>query len=349
MGTPQFAVPILEGLLANESLEVVAVVTQPDRKVGRKGKITPPPVKSLAQDQAIPVLQPERLKGSDQEKDLLKLAPDLIVTAAFGQYLPQEILDLPKFASINVHASLLPRYRGAAPIHYALWNGDQETGVTIMHMAQDIDAGNIISQAELAIGPDDDTGSLFEKLSYLGRDLLEDTLVKIFKGEGQGAKQDPSQVTYAPMISRDQEEISWQEPAQDLYNKIRAFRPFPGTYTWLGGNRFKIWDSHPVDQKTDKKPGQIVEASKKQLLVACGDQTILALDQVQPAGKSQMPIKSYLAGATLEEGMEFGQTDERRWPKTSGLPGFRKGRPRSRLCQPRSECETGDDECQPGR
>ena len=114
------------------------------------------------------------------------------------------------------------------------------------------------------------------------------------------------------MISRDQEEISWQEPAQDLYNKIRAFRPFPGTYTWLGGNRFKIWDSHPVDQKTDKKPGQIVEASKKQLLVACGDQTILALDQVQPAGKSQMPIKSYLAGATLEEGMEFGQTDERR-------------------------------------
>lgn len=179
MGTPAFSVPILQALIDEETIEIVGVVSQPDRKVGRKQIITPPPVKQLAMEHNLTMYQPEKLSGSDEMKEILTLDIDLIITAAYGQYVPTKLLNAPTHRAINVHASLLPKYRGAAPIHYAVLNGDEKTGVTIMYMEKEMDAGNIISQREIAINDEDDTGNLFEKLSLVGRDLLMDTLLSL--------------------------------------------------------------------------------------------------------------------------------------------------------------------------
>lgn len=308
MGTPEFSVPILEALADQEDIKVEAVVTQPDRKVGRKKILTAPPVKKLALEKHIPVLQPEKISGSKEMDEILKIQADLIITAAYGQMLPEDLLQAPKYGSINVHASLLPKYRGAAPIHYAIWNGDDKTGVTIMYMTPKMDAGDIISQRQLTISDADDTGDLFNKLSLLGRDLLMDTLPDFFAGKLDAISQDPEDVSYAPMISREQEQLDWTKPARSLFNQIRAFRPFPGTYTLIEGKRFKIWDSKLVDEKSSAKPGTIVKIDKENLCVACGNQTVLSLLTVQPSGKSKMSIESFLAGTNLEVGDSFDKS-----------------------------------------
>lgn len=307
MGTPEFSVPILQALIEDETIEVIGVVSQPDRKVGRKQILTPPPVKQLAIEHNLPVFQPEKLSGSEEMQALIEMDADLIVTAAYGQFVPTKLLNAPKHRSINVHASLLPKYRGAAPIHYAVLKGEEKTGVTIMYMEKVMDAGDIISQREIPITDEDDTGQLFEKLSLVGRDLLMDTLPSIFAGENESIKQDEKQVTFSPMISREQEQIDWTNTAREIFNHIRALRPAPGAYTLLDGERFKIWDSVEVNEETSKTPGTIHAIDKNNLQVACGEGTVLSLKEVQPAGKKRLNVVNYLAGTDLEVGDQFGQ------------------------------------------
>lgn len=307
MGTPEFSVPILEALIKEENCEVVAVVTQPDRKVGRKKVLTAPPVKKKAMEYDIPVLQPEKLSGSPEMETILECEPDLIVTAAYGQYVPTKLLNAPRFKAINVHASLLPKYRGAAPIHYTLINGDEKTGVTIMYMVKKMDAGDIISQREIKIEDTDTVGSLFSKLSLLGRDLLIDTLPDLFNETVQPIVQDESEVTLAPMIQPAEEKLDWSKKAIDLANKIRGMNPFPGAYTLLNGQRFKIWFAEALDHPSTSQPGTIIKLTKDELIVQCGNQSALKLLVVQPFGKPKMSVSDYLAGARnhLEEGVQF--------------------------------------------
>lgn len=307
MGTPSFSVPILQALIEDENIEVAAVVTQPDRKVGRKQILTPPPVKELALEHEIPTLQPEKLSGSSEMQQILEMNPDLLITAAYGQYVPTKLLNAPTYRSINVHASLLPKYRGAAPIHYAVLKGDDTTGVTIMYMEKVMDAGNIISQREIPITVEDDTGTLFEKLSLLGRDLLMDTLPDIFSGKNVSIEQDEAEVTFSPMISKEQEKIDWKQTATEVYNLIRALRPAPGAYTLIDEKRFKIWNSEVIDEQTAKNPGTIIKLDKEQLHVACGGRTVLSLKEVQPAGKKRMNIEKYLIGAELKIDDQFDE------------------------------------------
>lgn len=307
MGTPEFSVPILEALANDETLDIVAVVTQPDRKVGRKKIVTAPPVKEKAQEYFIPVLQPEKLSGSKEMKEILDLKPDILITAAYGQYVPTALLNAPRFKAINVHASLLPKYRGAAPIHYALINGDAETGVTIMYMVKEMDAGDIISKRILPIEEDDTVGKLFDKLSLVGRDLLMATLPSIFDETIDPIVQNAEEVTLAPMIKPAEEKLDWEQPAQALANKIRGLNPFPGAHTHLEGDRFKIWFAKAEETKETAKPGTIIKLNKKELVVQCGGNSALSLKEVQPFGKPKMDVVDYLAGARnyLEEGAQF--------------------------------------------
>lgn len=307
MGTPQFSVPILQALIDADDIDVVAVVTQPDRKVGRKQIVTPPPVKQLAVEHDLSVYQPEKLAGSTEMSELLRLGADLIITAAYGQFVPTKLLNAPKLRAINVHASLLPKYRGAAPIHYAVLNGDEKTGVTIMYMEKIMDAGNIISQREISITDEDDTGTLFNKLSILGRDLLIDTLPAIFNEENESIPQNEKEVTFSPMISQEQEKIDWNSDARMIFNHIRALRPAPGAYTLFEGNRIKIWASEVTDKTTSKEPGTIVTANQEKLNVACGNGTVLSLLEVQPAGKKRMPVTNYLTGTSIETNQKFDE------------------------------------------
>lgn len=240
MGTPQFAVPILKALIDSEDYQVLAVVSQPDRRVGRKRELRATPVKELALENGIEVLTPEKINHSPEMDRVIELAPDLIITAAFGQFLPDKLLAAAKVAAINVHGSLLPKYRGGAPIQYAVMNGDAETGVTIMYMVKKMDAGDIISQASLPITKQDDTGTMFEKLSLLGRDLLLDTLPKLLAGDITPVKQDESQVVFSPNITREQETIDFTLPADRIDDLVRGLRPAPVGNMVIDGLRTKV-------------------------------------------------------------------------------------------------------------
>lgn len=294
MGTPAFSAPILR-MLHEEGHNILAVVTQPDRPVGRKKVLTPPPVKEAALELDLPVIQPEKLRGSEELQQIIDLGADLVVTAAFGQILPKELLEAPKFGCINVHASLLPKYRGGAPIHQSIIDGEKETGVTIMYMAEKLDAGDIISQRTIAIEEDDHTGSMFEKLSIVGRDLLKETLPSIFAGTNERIVQDESLVTFASNISREQERIDWTKSARQLYNQVRGLHPWPVAYTTFEGANFKIWWAVEGDKKSDASPGEVVAIHKDSIEVATGNGTLKLLD-VQPAGKKRMLAKDYLGG-----------------------------------------------------
>lgn len=294
MGTPDFSVPILR-MLYDEGYSIAAVVTQPDRPVGRKRILTPPPVKEEALKLGLKVLQPEKLKGSEELQEILALNPDLVVTAAFGQILPKELLDAPKLGCINVHASLLPKYRGGAPIHQAIIDGEEKTGVTIMYMAEKLDAGDIISQREIPIEESDHTGIMFEKLSFLGRDLLKETLPSIIAGTNDRIPQDESKATFAHNISRDQERIDWSKSAKDIYNQVRGLHPWPIAYTTFQGENVKIWWAKVGEPNFDGRPGEIVKIEKKSFEVATGKGTVQILE-IQPAGKKRMSAEEYLRG-----------------------------------------------------
>ncbi|MEG0288376.1 MAG: methionyl-tRNA formyltransferase [Carnobacterium sp.] len=295
MGTPAFSVPILEALI-DEGYDIAAVVTQPDRPVGRKKVMTPTPVKEAALQHQILVLQPEKISGSEEMAKVIELQPDLIVTAAFGQFLPQKLLSAPRLGAINVHASLLPKYRGGAPVHYSLIKGEKETGVTIMYMEKKMDAGDILSQRSLEITEKDDVGTLFERLSRLGRDLLIDTLPDLIAGKVTPVKQDEEKVTYSPNIKAEEELIDWSKSAKEIDWQVRGMRPWPGAYTSLNGNRLKVWDVTPLDEDTDKEPGTIIQIEKERFMVACGERTVVQVNELQPAGKSKMTTTAFLSG-----------------------------------------------------
>lgn len=295
MGTPTFSVPILR-MLHEEGYEVLAVVTQPDRPVGRKKVLTPPPVKEEAVRLGLRVIQPEKLRGSAELEEIIQLHPDIIITAAFGQILPKDLLDAPKLGCINVHASLLPKYRGGAPIHQAIIDGEETTGVTIMYMAEKLDAGDIISQREISIEESDHTGSMFDKLSIVGRDLLKETLPSIIAGTNKRIKQNEKLATFAQNISREQERLNWSKDSWSLYNQVRGLHPWPVAFTTLHGENVKIWWAQIGDQTTTEKPGEVIKIEKDRFEIATGDGKSLTILELQPAGKKRMTAEEYLRG-----------------------------------------------------
>lgn len=296
MGTPAFSLPILEGLL-EEGYEVVAVVTQPDRPVGRKKIITPTPVKEAAVKHGLLVLQPEKISGSEEMEKIIALQPDVIITAAFGQFLPEKLLQAPVHGAINVHASLLPKYRGGAPVHYSIINGEKETGVTIMEMIKKMDAGGIYAQESLPITKQDDVGTMFEKLSALGKQLLLKTLPDILNGNLSPRPQDESKVTFSPNITREQEAIDWNKTAEEIDNQVRGMRPWPIAFTTYEQTRWKLLNVEALAEKTTAEPGTIIKKDKKNLWIACGKQTVLAIKELQPAGKGKQAINEFLNGS----------------------------------------------------
>ena len=306
MGTPAFAAPILEGLIQANDYEVLAVVTQPDRPVGRKRILTPSPVKEVALKHGIEVLQPQKLSGSEEMQRVISLAPDLIVTAAFGQFLPTKLIAAAKVGAVNVHGSLLPKYRGGAPVQYAIMNGDQETGVTIIYMVKKMDAGDMLAQAKLPIGPHDDTGSIFAKMSILGRDTLLATLPKLVAGELVAQKQDESKVVFSPTIKPEEEKLSLTLNAKQIDWKVRALRPAPGAYFEnFNGKRTKLWDVTPLAETTGLPAGAVVAVTKHELKLAAADGSVYQVNELQPAGKPRMQVTAYLNG--VGQGLREGQ------------------------------------------
>ncbi|HEY4552860.1 MAG TPA: methionyl-tRNA formyltransferase [Bacillaceae bacterium] len=311
MGTPDFSVPILRRLI-DDGYEVAAVVTQPDRPVGRKRVLTPPPVKAEAEKHRIPVYQPEKIRQRDELEKILKLQPDVIVTAAFGQILPKELLEAPIYGCINVHASLLPELRGGAPIHYAIMQGKTKTGITIMYMAEKLDAGDIITQAEVPIGEEDNVGSMHEKLSRTGAALLSETLPKLISGEIEPIRQDDSMATYAYNIKREQEKINWDSPGEDIYNHIRGLCPWPVAYTTMSGEGLKIWKAEKRLLEQPDVPGTVMAVEDDGFIVATGNATGIKVTELQPAGKKKMTAQQFLrgAGSFMEPGIKLGAGHE---------------------------------------
>lgn len=297
MGTPKFSAPILQSLIDHD-YDVLAVVTQPDRPVGRKHVLTASPVKQVAVANGLEVLQPAKLSGSPELDRAIALAPDLIVTAAFGQFLPTKLLKAAKVAAVNVHASLLPKYRGGAPVHYAIMNGDAETGVSIMFMVKKMDAGDVLAQRAIPITDQDDVGSMFDKLSDLGRDLLLETLPKLLAGDITPVEQDPEKVTFAPTIKPEEERVDLNLSAHLIDCKVRALRPHPTAHLYLNGVRTKLWQVRVLDQTTDLVPGCLVSHDKHHLAIATGEHGVLAIDELQPAGKPKLSITDFLNGST---------------------------------------------------
>lgn len=310
MGTPQFAVPVLQGLLDQPEYDVQAVLTQPDHRVGRKHVLTPSPVKQLAVDNNIKVLQPAKLNKSPEMDEIIALQPDLLITAAYGQFLPSKLLAAAKIAAVNVHGSLLPKYRGGAPVQYSIINGDSETGISIMYMVKQMDAGDVLAQRAIPIEKDDDNGTMFDKLSILGRDLLLETLPKLVDGTATATPQDESQVVFSPNISTAQERIDYRLPADQIDNKVRGLRPAPLGNMVIDGLRTKIYDVTPLDEKTNLQPGQVVRTTKHQLVLAAGDGTTYQINRLKPAGKQAMDITAYLNGhQDLTEGAQAVSDD----------------------------------------
>lgn len=305
MGTPDFSATVLKGLLESKQYEILAVVTQPDRAVGRKKEIRMTPVKELALDYGLPIYQPEKLSKSAELDSLMNLNADGIVTAAFGQFLPSKLLDSVNFA-VNVHASLLPKYRGGAPIHYAIINGDKEAGVTIMEMVKEMDAGDMIARRAISIEETDNVGTMFEKLALVGRDLLLDSLPSYLAGDLKPVPQDKNQVTFSPNILPEEERIDWTKTNHQIFNQIRGMNPWPVAHTLLNGERFKIYEATPVEGLG--QAGEILVIGKKELIVATGEGA-LSLQTVQPAGKPKMTIIDFLngLGRQLSVGDFFGQ------------------------------------------
>lgn len=303
MGTPQFSVSVLEMLVKNYN--VIGVVTQPDRPVGRKKILTASPVKAIALKYHLPVYQPEKLVGSSELDEIMTLPIDLIVTAAYGQFLPEKLLNYPKYRAVNVHASLLPKYRGGAPIQYAIMNDDKEIGVSIMYMEKKMDAGDILSQSAIPLLESDNVATLFDKLSEVGTHLLAQTLPKIFDETIIPIPQDDNLVTFSPAIKKEEERLDFSKTARQVHNHVRAMNTWPGAYTLLNGTRFKIWETTEIFEVIDfEKTGEIIKLTKEELWIGCGNQTVIALKVVQPAGKGKMLITQFLNG--INESLKVG-------------------------------------------
>ena len=295
MGTPEFSCNVLNGLI--ENYDVVGIVSQPDKEVGRKRILTPTPTKEIGIKNNIKVIQPIKIR--EDYESVLEMKPDLIVTCAYGQIIPEEILNCPKLGCINVHASLLPKYRGGAPIHRAIINGDTETGITIMYMDKGMDTGDIISMEKIEILDSDNLETLSNKLSVLGRDLLLKTLPSIIDGTNDRIKQDESLVTYAYNIKPEEEKIDFNKSAKDIHNLVRGLSPMIGAYFMMDGNRVKVFKTRIGTEKFDNI-GVINKIYKDGIGISCGDGEII-LEEIQPFGKKKMDVCSYLNGIKKDE------------------------------------------------
>ena len=313
MGTPDFAVNPLCAL-AEAGYEVTGVVTQPDKPKGRGKTMLPTPVKEEAMKHGFPVYQPVKVRDPEFLETLKKLDPDIIVVAAFGQIIPKSILELPKYGCINIHASLLPKYRGAAPIQQAVIDGEKESGVTIMKMGTGLDTGDMISRIVVPLAADETGGSLFDKLAEAGAKLLIDTLPHIFDGTAVYEKQpEESPTPYAGMITKQMGLINFQKPAEELERLVRGLNPWPSAFTFWNGKTLKVWESF-VEKETESgveksEPGTVVKTDKKGIYVACGED-VLVLSQVQLEGKKRMDADAFLRGCHIEAGSRFTDKKE---------------------------------------
>lgn len=295
MGTPDFAVESLTALL-DEGWPVVGVVTQPDRPVGRKRVLTPSPVKNVALQASIPVLQPDRVRRPEALRTIAQWQPNIIVTAAYGQILPPALLEMAELGAFNVHASLLPKYRGAAPIQWALINGEERAGITIMTMVKELDAGPVWATAETVIDPADTYGTLHDRLAILGAELLRDSLPLIISGQLVAQPQDDSAATYAPPIRRDDEQIDFTQTVRRVCNFVRALSPRPGAFTRVGDAILKIWCAHPDETWSGSaRPGQFVGQRSDGPVIACGDGAIV-VTRLQMAGRTAQSGAEFLRG-----------------------------------------------------
>lgn len=306
MGTPDFAVPSLNALASMEDCEVVGVVTQPDKPKGRGKTLLPTPVKEEALKHGFTVYQPQKVRNNAEFLETLQnLAPDVIVVAAFGQIIPKEILDLPRFGCINVHASLLPAYRGAAPIQYAVIDGKKESGVTIMQMGTGLDTGDMISKVVVPLDADETGGSLFDKLALAGAQLLKDTLPSIYDGTAVYEKQPEESTTpYASMITKQMGLMDFTKSAEELERLVRGLNPWPSAFTHLGGKTLKIWKSRIGNETADAEPGTVVRTDAQGIHVACGEGTLI-LTEVQLEGKKRMETDAFLRGYQIETGTKL--------------------------------------------
>ena len=302
MGTPDFAVGSLQALCESGKHEILAVVTQPDRPKGRGNKLLQTPVKEYALAQGLTVYQPQKVKTPEFVELLHELQPELIVVAAFGQFLSKEILELPKYGCINVHASLLPKYRGAAPIQYAIIKGEKESGVTIMQMDIGMDTGAMLDKVVVPIEENTTMGELHDALREQGATLLLQVIDKIAAGTAVAEPQDNEQATYATLLDRSMEHIDWSKTAQEVHNLIRGFNPAPSTFTKLpNGKSLKIWGSKMTDKSSAAAAGTVIETGKHSFFVACGE-GVLEISEVQPESKKRMPAQVFLNGRGVQEG-----------------------------------------------
>lgn len=302
MGTPDFAVGSLQALCESGKHEILAVVTQPDRPKGRGNKLLQTPVKEYALEQGLTVYQPQKVKTPEFVELLHELQPELIVVAAFGQFLSKEILELPKYGCINVHASLLPKYRGAAPIQYAIIKGEKKSGVTIMQMDIGMDTGAMLDKVVVPIAENTTMGELHDALREQGATLLLQVIDKIAAGTAVAEPQDDAQATYATLLDRSMEHIDWSKTAQEVHNLIRGFNPAPSTFTKLpNGKSLKIWGSKMTDKSSAAAAGTVIETGKHSFFVACGE-GVLEITEVQPESKKRMPAQVFLNGRGVQEG-----------------------------------------------
>ena len=303
MGTSDFAVPCLKSLA--QAHQVEAVFTQPDRPKGRGMKLQPTPVKAAAMDLNIPVHQPIKVRDPESLAVLQELKPDCIVVVSYGQILPKAILELPDLGCINVHASLLPAYRGAAPIHWAILNGETETGITTMYMDIGLDTGDMILKSRCPITPEVTVGELHDALALQGADLLLETLALLEEGKAPRTPQDVNAGTYAPMIGRELSEIDWSWDAGKICNRVRGLDPWPSAHSALDGTRFKLFKPAYVAMKHDKEPGTILEVKPEGILIAAGSDAVL-VREIQGDGSKRMPVAAYILGRTIATGARFG-------------------------------------------
>ncbi|MCI8649896.1 MAG: methionyl-tRNA formyltransferase [Anaerotruncus sp.] len=301
MGTPDFAVPSLARLLA-DGQEIVGVFTQPDKPKGRGYQLAPPPVKELALKHGLEVFQPAKMRDGEALAILKQLAPDLIIVVAYGKILPKEILELPQYGCINVHGSLLPKYRGAAPIQWSVLNGDAVAGVTTMYMAQGLDTGDMILSKQTPIGADETSGELFERLSQLGAQLLAETVALVAQGSAPRVAQQEQDASYAPMLAKEQAAVDWNRSAVQVHNLVRGMNPWPVAYTMLDGKRLRIYRVKPVE--ANGEAGVVLEGGKR-LVVACGTAAVEILE-LQADGSKRMQAVDYLRGHPVAAGIKLG-------------------------------------------
>jgi methionyl-tRNA formyltransferase len=307
MGAPELSCASLQALVAEPGFQVVGVVTQPDRPKGRDLKLQPTPVKELALRESLPILQPEKARSDAFLTELRALQPELIAVAAYGQILPKAILDMPRFGCLNVHTSLLPKYRGPAPIQWAIINGDAETGVTIMKIAPALDTGDMLAQASTAIGPEDNSATLHDRLAKIGADLLVRSIPDYITGKLVPRPQPVEGVSYAPKINKQDGRIDWQQPASDIWNRIRGLMPWPGAYTFVPASpqpqMLKVWQAEVAPSQGT--PGEVLQADKNGVVVACGKGALRIL-MLQREGGRRLKAQEFLAGHPLLPSLRLG-------------------------------------------